>query len=234
MKRLVAAGSLVAAAVSVAPAAAVSGSHPLAATKIALSNRHPGKPTALSLTLRLGDPVGSAGKPPQLTKARFVFPKGMRIHTKLLPQCTASDQELQTEGTGACPAKSQVGKGSITADPSAGQHITGDDTVFNGKHELIEVVTAQGASAPAAGIDHLTIKRNVVTAHPPSTPGGPPDFSTNIRRIHFRIRHIAPGGHAYIRTPPRCPASGHWRAVGHFRFADGRSATTHSVVACRP
>jgi hypothetical protein len=232
MKRLVAAGSLCAAAASVAPVSAA-GSHQLATTRVEFSNHHPGKATALSLTVRLGDPVGSAAKPPQLTRARFVFPKGMRIHTKLRPQCTASDQQLQMQGTGACPPKSQVGKGTLTADPSSGQHITGDDTVINGKHELIEVVTAQGTTAPAAGTDRLTIKRNVVTAHPPSTPGGPPDFSTDIRRIHFRIRNIAPGGHAYIRTPPRCPASGHWRAVGHFHFADGRSATTHSVIHCR-
>src|SRR4051794_22362255 len=99
MKRLIAAGSLFAAAASVAPASAVSSSHPLAKTNVAFSNHHPKSATALSLTVRLGAPVGSAGKPPQLTRARFVFPKGMRIHTKLRPQCTASDQQLQTEGT---------------------------------------------------------------------------------------------------------------------------------------
>lgn len=190
--------------------------------------------TGIRVDVQFGNPVGSPHKPSQLTGAVIRLPKGAVINTGARPQCTAPDAEMQVAGTLACPSDSQVGTGSLEGQTGFGPPVdplVGDDTVFNGKGELIEVVTPPGAPAPAAGVDHLTIKGRTLTAHPPSVPGGPPDYKTAIKRITFVIPAHGTGGNAYITTPPSCPQSGRWRTRAIFYFADG---TNNRVTADTP
>lgn len=232
-KSLALLGVLAATCVVAVPAqSAVSG---FAALRLTFSTTAPGASTGIRVDVRLGDPVGTDHKPLQLTAARIHLPNGTVINTSSRTQCTASDAELQVAGTLACPSDSQVGTGSLQADTGFGAPVdplTGDDTVFNGKNELIEVVTPQGAPAPAAGVDHLTISGSTLTAHPPATPGGPPDNSTNIKRITFTVPPHGSGHGAYITTPPRCPASGHWRTVATFTFSDGTKNVVTADTPC--
>ena len=194
----------------------------------------PGASTGMHVDVQLGNPVGSAHKPSPLTGAVIRLPKGTVVNTSTRPRCSAPDAEMQVAGTLACPGDSQVGKGSLEGQTGFGPPIdplVGDDTVFNGKDELIEIVTPPGAPAPAAGVDHLTIKGGTLTAHPPSVPGGPPDYKTAIRRITFFIPAFGAGSKAYITTPPSCPKSGRWRTSATFYFADG---TDNRVTADSP
>jgi hypothetical protein len=199
--------------------------------RLMFTSTKPGSFTGLHVDLRFGNPIGSDHKPLQLTAARIRLPKGTIIDTSAQPQCTAPDAVLQTAGTLGCPSDSQVGSGSVEAETGFGAPVdplVGDDTVFNGKNELIEIITAPGAPAPAAGVDRLTIKGSTLTAHPPSVPGGPPDWTTNIKRITF----VIPAHGGYITTPPRCPASGHWRTVATFTFADGSGNRVTADTPC--
>jgi hypothetical protein len=201
-----------------------------AALQVTFTTTAPGASTGLHVDVRLGNPVGSHHKPLQLTGARIHLPAGTVIDTSTRPQCTAPDPVLQAAGTLGCPSDSQVGSGSLAAETGFGAPVdplVGDDTVFNGKGELIEIVTPPGAPAPAAGVDHLTIKGSTLTAHPPLTPGGPPDYTTDIKRLTFTI----PAHGSYLTTPGRCPASGRWRTVATFRFSDG---TSNRVTADSP
>ena len=202
-----------------------------AALQLTFTSTTPGAPTGVHVDLRFGDPIGSDHKPLQLTSARIQLPKGTVIDTSARPQCTAPDPVLQTAGTLGCPSDSQVGSGSLEGETGFGPPVdplVGDDTVFNGDDELIEIITPPGAPAPAAGVDRLTIKGSTLTAHPPSVPGGPPDWTTNIKRITF----VIPVHGAYITTPPRCPASGHWRTVATFKFADGSGNRVTADTPC--
>jgi len=202
-----------------------------AAFRLTFTSTTPGSSTGVHVDLRFGDPIGSDHKPLQLTGARIRLPKGTVIDTSTRPQCTAPDPVLQAAGTLGCPADSQVGSGSLEGETGFGQPIdplVGDDTVFNGMDELIEIITPPGAPAPAAGVDRLSINGNVLTAHPPSVPGGPPDWTTNIKRITF----VIPAHGAYITTPPSCPSSGHWRTVATFKFADGSGNRVTADTPC--
>ena len=194
----------------------------------------PGESTGLHVDLRFGSPVGSDKKPPQLTGARIHLPTGTVIRTGTRPRCTAPTPAMQVAGTLACPSDSQVGSGSLEGVTGFGAPIdplVGDDTVFNGDNELIEIVTPPGAAAPAAGVDRLNINGSTLTAHPPTVPGGPPDYTTNIRRITFTVPAHGTGSTAYITTPPRCPRSGSWVTTAKFFFADG---TKNAVTALTP
>ena len=146
-----------------------------AALRLTFTTTTPGASTGVHVDVRLGSPIGSDRKPLQLTGAKIRLPKGTVVNTSTRTPCTASDAELQAAGTLGCPSDSQVGAGSLAAETGFGPPIdplVGDDTVFNGNNELIEVV-----------------------------------------------------------TPPRCPASGRWRTVATFTFADG---TTNRVTADTP
>lgn len=225
---------LLVAATCLAPAArgATEGN---AALQLTFTSTTPGVSTGMHVDVRLGNPVGSDKKPLQLTGARIHLPTGTVIDTSTRPQCSAPDPAMQTAGTLACPGDSQVGKGSLEGETGFGPPIdplVGDDTVFNGKDELIEIVTPPGAPAPAAGVDHLTISGSTLTAHPPSVPGGPDDYKTDIKRITFVVPAYAVDGKAYITTPPQCPASGRWRTVATFYFADGTSNRVTADTPC--
>jgi hypothetical protein len=206
-----------------------------AALRLTFTSTQPGASTGIRVDVRLGDPVGSDNKPRQLTAARIQLPTGTVIKTSARPQCTAPDPVLQTAGALGCPADSRVGSGSVTAVTGFGAPVdplVGDDAVFNGEDELIEIVTPPGAPAPAAGVDRLTISGSTLTAHPPTVPGGPPDYTTNIKRIRFVVPAHGSGADAYITTPPRCPRSGHWRTVATFTFAGGMTDRVTADTPC--
>ena len=218
--------------VAVPAQSAVSGN---AALRLTFTSTTPGTSTGVHVDVQLGNPVGSDHKPLQLTGARIHLPTGTVIATSARPQCTAPDPAMQVAGTLACPSDSQVGSGSLEGVTGFGPPVdplVGDDTVFNGKDELIEIVTPPGAPAPAAGVDHLTISGSTLTAHPPSVPGGPTDYRTDIKRITFTIPAHGSGDKAYVTTPPRCPSSGRWRTVATFYFADGTSNRVTAGTPC--
>lgn len=207
-----------------------------AAMRVTFTTGTPNSSTGLHVDIRFGNPVGSSHKPPQLTGATIRLPAGTVIQTSARPQCTAPDAALQVAGTRACPASSQVGSGSLDAETGFGAPVdplVGNDSVFNGENELIEVITAPGTPAPAAGVDHLTIQGSTLTAHPPSVPGGPPDNHTDIRRIAFTVPAHGHGTSTYIRTPATCPADGQWRTTATFEFSDGSSDVVVTTTPCR-
>jgi hypothetical protein len=226
--------ALIAVATCLAPSAhgATEGN---ASLQLTFTSTTPGASTGLHVDVHLGNPVGSDHKPLQLIGARIHLPTGTVIATSTRPQCTAPDPVLQTAGTLGCPSGSQVGSGSLEGATGFGPPIdplVGDDTVFNGKDELIEIVTPPGAPAPAAGVDHLTISGSTLTAHPPTVPGGPPDYTTDIKRITFTVPAHGTGDSAYVTTPPRCPNSGRWRTVATFYFSDGTSNRVTADTPC--
>src|SRR4051812_4855112 len=130
----------------------------------------------------------------------------------------------------ACPPDSRLGAGTLTA-------MTGFGSPFDPVHSrldlfrthegLIEVVTEPSTGA-YLGSDRLTISGSRLTAHPPRTPGGPPDGETAVREIDWRVDRAG-----YVVAPPGCPASGEWVARATFTF-DGAGETDTTTTPCEP
>jgi hypothetical protein len=215
-----------------APAGAESGR--LADFSVGLTSRTPASPTGITLHVLFHRADDPNAKPAALRTAVFQAPAGLRFDSAALPQCTASDAEIQAQGSSACPADTQLTVGRLTAITGFGppaDPIAGDDHVFNAPDQIIEVITAPGAPA-SPGFDRLTIDGSTLTAHPPTTPGGPPDGQTAIRSIDFAIPVRTNGARSLITAPPSCPAGGRWTSTGHFGFADGTSDTVATVTPC--
>jgi hypothetical protein len=82
--------------------------------------------------------------------------------------------------------------------------------------------------SPSPGWDRLKIDGSTLSAHPPVTPGGPPDGETAVKSIAFDI----PVRGSLITTPPVCPRSGAWTTTGTFAFADGTTETASATTPC--
>ena len=193
-----------------------------------------GAPTGLRFHVGYRNPADPEAKPPPVTGAVFHLPPGLRIHNSAVPRCDATDEDFRAQGRAACPANTRVGFGrlvAITGFPGV-DPLIGDIVAFNGPGELIEVVFFEGTDV-VAGMDRLTIGRGRLTAHPPATPGGPPDGRTAIRDVTVRVpRLIGPGGRPYVTTPRRC-LTGHWRSRAHYEFAGGYETTVRDSTPCR-
>ena len=194
-----------------------------------LATTQPGAAARMSFDVRYRNPRDPEGKPPAVSAAEFRLPAGTRIDTAAAPRCRATDDELRSRGSSACPPETRVGGGTLTADTGFGpptDPLRGDVTVFNGDRQLIEVVTAPGTDR-VLGLDRLTVEGSTLTAHPPATPGGPPDGRTAVKDIRLTVDR--PG---YATAPPSCPADGRWRYGASFEFADGTKADAAHTLAC--
>jgi polyvinyl alcohol dehydrogenase (cytochrome) len=197
-----------------------------------LTSRAPASPSGVSVSLRFNPSGDRDGKPSPLRVATIHAPSGLRFDNGALARCTASDDELKTRGSDACPAASKLTVGSFSAmSGTPADPLGGDDHVFNGNGEIIEVITVPGAS-PSPGFDRLKIAGSTLTAHPPTTPGGPPDGETAVKSIAFDVPVRTSGGRSLITTPPVCPASGVWTTTGTFGFADGTVETASATTPC--
>jgi hypothetical protein len=174
------------------------------------------------------------GKAPGLRSAVIRGPSGLRFDTGTVTECTASDDQIRAMGPSACPSDSRLAIGSFSAWTGFGppfDPLPGDDQVFDGPNQLIEIITFPGAPASPA-FDRLTISGSTLTAHPPTAPGGPPDGETTVRSLDFQIPVRVTAGRSLIRTPRRCPATGQWPTTATFVFADGSTDTVTSHTPC--
>ncbi len=197
--------------------------------KVGFGTHAAATPTSIQIDIVYRHPDDPDRKPPALTGGVFHTPAGTRFDNSALPKCPASDEEIRAQGPSACPSDTNIGSGKLVAMTGFGppaDPANGDLTVFNGDGEFIEVVTAPGTSA-VLGIDRVTISGSTLTAHPPATPGGPPDGQTASREIHLKI-----GRGRFVTTPPSCPAAARWSYDGAFTFGDGGSAKPSGTIPC--
>src|SRR3954454_16454569 len=113
--------------------------------------------------------------------------------------------------------------GCAGADP-----VETDTPLYNGGDQIIELVTFKGSNV-TAGFDRLSIKGSALVAHPPATPGGPPDGRTVPRDIAATL----PARGGFVTSPRSCPASGQWTSRGIFAFADGGQASVTAGSPCQ-
>lgn len=198
---------------------------------LGFTTRSPASATGLVLRILYKDERDPNAKPQPIRDLILDAPAGTRFDGAALPRCGASDQELMALGRAACPAASEVGRGTLSVFTGFGppfDPLATDTTLYNGGDQIIELVTQRGGNL-ALGSDRLHFEGSSrLHAHPPTLPGGPPDGQTAVREVTARIE---PHG-AFVTTPPVCPAERSWSASGTFGFADGVRETVATSIPC--
>jgi len=213
---------LVVLALVVAALPPTAGAGPRADYKQLFTTRTAGASTGTDTRILYKHPGDPKAKPIPVRREVFTFPAGTAFDSSVVPDCHASDLELELEGKAACPGASWVGGGigdtSMTGFPGSGETLLDVDGFDDGS-DLKLLGGPRGF--PLRFVAHARTKGRVVTVDVPRTPGGPPDGESALRRIHnvFPARSI--GRHAPTRTPRTCPKSRAWTFRAHFTFADG-------------
>ncbi|HEY1358203.1 MAG TPA: hypothetical protein VGF21_07855 [Thermoleophilaceae bacterium] len=195
-------------------------------------SRTPGSVTGMRFYSLYKDPSDPRAKPSPLREVTIEAPAGTRFNGAALPACHATDMELKAQGRDACPASSRVGGGSLTVMTGFGpplDPVPSDATLFNSGNGVIELFTQPGTNA-TLGIDRTTLTGpSTLTAHPPVTPGGPPDGESSVREVHLAYDT---GAKPFIRTPASCPPDGRWVGRLRFRTKDGHAYSARSTTPC--
>lgn len=203
--------------------------------QLTLSSSLPSSPTAADLYILYKRPGQPNAKPSALRRVVISAPPGSRYDGGAVPACAASDQQLMAEGRGACPAASDVGSGTVTALTGFGppvDPVTLDATFFNQGSGVIQLLTQHGTNVAVADVHGVFTAPNTITFHVPSEPGGPPDFSTSVRRVNVRINEVGSPARPFLATPPRCPASRRWVSQLTYSTADGHTYAAQSTTPC--
>jgi hypothetical protein len=224
------AGLAIAVLATLALAAGAPAQQPAADLRIAFDTSSPGAVAGMDLVLRYGAAGDPNAKPPMIRRLSIEAPAGMLLDGDALPRCTASDEQLRTLGSRACPAQTRIGEGTITAVTGFGPPIdpyVADAVLFNSPDGFIEVVEEPSSGHPFA-FERIKVEGTTMSAKVARVPGGPPDGETTVREVSL---HFAPST-GYVVTPPGCGA-GRWDYSGTFGFDYGDVTATGSA-SCDP
>jgi hypothetical protein len=185
------------------------------------STQHPASASGLFLRTTGRPPDAGTTEAPAVRQT-LTLPHGTRLRLESLPQCSASQALIASEGAeGACPVRSRVGSG-------------GADGVLNGApvHFDIGIYAVRGRLVFAAERGGMPLKQSfdgvargtrlVLTV---------PTLGGQIAPTGFDARIPAqPGRTAWLLTPARCPRSGHWTVVGRFQGVSSADASARPVT----
>src|SRR3954449_251899 len=194
----------------------------------------PGKSTGTDVRLLYKNPNDPKGKPIRVRREEFTLPAGTTYDQTVVPDCTASDAEILLFGMSACPAASHIG--SSQGATSMSGFGTGEDPIDLDFWDDGGVLVLWGRSHqfPAIGaVSRGHQKGQTMTVDVPSSPGGPPDGESAVRRVHNVFPARSAGKRAFVRTPRKCPKSGRWTFRAKFTFADGGVESDVSRMRCR-
>jgi hypothetical protein len=226
------AGLLAAATVAAFPAAAWAGER--ADYQQAFTTPVPGTSTGTDTRILYKHPDDPDAKPIPVREEVFMFPKGTRFDGSVVPDCTASDLELQLFGEAACPPASKIGEdreGTLMTGFTGEGETPMELDIFNRDPAFFVVGSAEGF--PLRMVARASRRGRVIPVPGPRSPGGPPEGESVLRRVHNVIDARSLGDRAYVRTPDVCPRKGVWTFRARFTFADGAVEEDVSQMPCQ-
>lgn len=227
---------LAATALLIGPPVSASGADRQTA-KIEFTTERPSAATGSTLAIDFRNPDDPDGKPFAVSKIVIRYHEGTVYDTSVPDRCRASDAELIARGAAACPEGSRVGGGVIVTDNGSDavfpRFIRNDVTTFNNEDELVNLVESK--EPPTRVVGRAPIRGSTVTIEVPPVPGMPPPDPFNaFTRLRVSTEPISRGGRTYLRTPPKCPASGRWTSTVTFTYRDGVRQTETTTAPCTP
>ena len=217
-----------------AAAAPVSGPHETVDSQF--TTTQPNAPTGFHYTgtyHAAGDP---SGDPPYLQKM-VSYTTGVRFDTTVPPQCKASDIELATRGTAACPPGSVLG-GGTSGSSFYGSKSTLKLDFINNRNQQIILAHSPLLASVSRGTIHSdgSVEFAAPTCYPSVLlPACPTDNALQLGSdvsVAPYTKTIDGVVRSYETTPPSCPASGHWSITIQFWWKDGTTDTVTPEQPC--
>lgn len=233
--------AVVAAVLWIAPAALAAGERQTGS--LVFTTSEPGAPTGSTLSMDWVNPDDPSAKPYAVSRFVVTYAPGTAIDTTAVPQCKATDAELELEGAAACPADSRLGGGTIVSDSggSAGpfpRYIDNAVDQFNNQDEVVGV--GQATNAPVIPGVTRTVTRTQIsgttysTDFPAFPTGQPPDGYSALKSLRLAGQPYVLHGRAEMRTPRTCPPEGYWVNTVTLTYHDGVTQTVTSQSPCTP
>jgi hypothetical protein len=195
----------------------------------------PGVSTGNATRIVYKHPQDPNAKPIPVRREVFTFPEGTEWDSSVVPDCTASEEELEQRGEAACPPESRVG-GGVGNTVMTGFPLAGETPFELDGWEYGSGLLLLGRVSEFPGFRMATRARRrgrVITVDVPRNPGGPPDSETVIRRVYNVFAARSLGRRAYVRTPSFCPSSGVWTFKMRLTWADGVVTDDVSRMPCK-
>ena len=205
----------------------------------------PSSSSGYRLSIDYVNPQQPDGKPYAVQRIVQRLHPGTRIDTSVPPRCAASDQQLVSQGEGACPPATRVGGGRLDADTGMGagplpRVIVSRVVFFNAEDELILFTQSTNAGDPPIRTSgRVKVGPATFTSMVPPVPGSPPpDPFLAIKRVRVMLDSVTSDvdgqRRAFITTPALCPRDRRWHAEASFSYRDGVTQTAVSPPsACR-
>jgi len=190
--------------------------------RLVLTTEEADKSTGAESLVRYANPPSSDQA---VRKIVTTFERGTAFDDSLPRRCQASDEEIEQEGTDACPNASRVG-GGVFRGELGGARVAADVTLYNAKDEVIVI-------SEVRGVDFAVFQR---------APRGKRKLTIEIRgpvrelellKSRIEIEKIGVGGKGYLTTPRSCPSSGEWTNKQRFVYRDGAESTERVTSLCR-
>ena len=209
------------------------------------TTQQPSASSGYRLSIDYFDPQRPGGKPYAVERIVQRLHPGTQIDTSVPPRCEASDQQLVSQGEGACPPATRVGGGRLDADTgmAAGpvpRVIESRVAFFNAEDELILFTESTNAGDPPIRTSgRVKVGPATFTSTVPPVPGTPPpDPFLAVKRVRVTLdavtRDVDGRRRAFITTPAVCPPARRWLAEADFTYRDGVTQTAASAPsACR-
>lgn len=171
------------------------------------TTRKPGASTGWVFDGQVVDFPEGVQVPPQRV-LHLVYPRGTKFDLTRGGNCTASDEEITTDGVAACPSRSQIGAGNGTLFLGLLGTWKVNVYEFTARPGVVLVITAE--SGTVLKVIRMSIDGNEVTGEvaPSSLPGG---YQPALTQFYLRSEKTGTARHPGIRTPSTCPKSGRWK-----------------------
>jgi len=222
---------------AIAPAAALA-AVPRQSGSNVFTTATPGAATGQRFNFTFTNPEDPSRKPHTINRIVIRYPAGTTFDSGAVPQCHASDAQLQAQGDAACPPASKVGSGLAVSDtgstgPFPPRYSQSSISQFNGDNELIGVGTNKDIPAIKT-VTHTKFNGTTASTNFPTFPGvPPPDQYTPLKSLNVQFPRRVENGRATERTPRTCPAVGYWTIVTTFTYVDGVKGSVVSHSPCK-
>jgi hypothetical protein len=212
-----------------APAAGAGGDlGPYERFEFSYTSKKPGTRTGFKYRVKLKQQGDQ--QPPTVRELRLTFGKGTKIDTGAVPACAATQDELNQQGSAACPPASRVATGEADVYIGTATPLALTATVFNTDEGIVAILVDANGNVIRTLSGKVTGGRVLVVPIPKVELSGGKEAA--LVRFELNISKAGTDRRPWARTPKTCTKKG-WSVVYAPLFDPIGRVKLTDVTRCR-